>query len=202
MVRAILEGRKTMTRRIVKSYLLDGEHPFLPTGDMVVISHTNHPRKGQFGALVKRDGFGDVIKFPFGEIGDRLWVREKHARMPEGWCQPHYMADGPLPTISDRHDAGLLRVYPSIHMPRWASRITLEITGVRVERLLDISEQDAKAEGAIPSVYSWPDGSSSASAMDCNGLHRNGFRNIWASINGFESWNDNPWCWVISFKRI
>lgn len=81
---------------------------------------------------------------------------------------------------------------PSIHMPRWASRITLEVTGVRVERLQDISEADAIAEGAPWAACGAPQ----------EGSHKAGFAQLWESINGSNSWSTNPWVWVIEFKRV
>lgn len=178
MVRAILEGRKTQTRRIVKNA------PLLRNGSL----HGN-------------DYLEFVKQCPFGNVGDQLWVRE-------AWA-PH--ADMPRAAIY-RCDAGgdyqdnvtpNFRWRPSIHMPRWASRITLEITGVRVERLQDISEEDAKAEGAEQFwgeperygeqlEYEWyPDKS-----------YVVGCRDLWQSINGVASWDENPWVWVIEFKRV
>jgi hypothetical protein len=83
---------------------------------------------------------------------------------------------------------------PSIHMPRWASRITLEVTGVRVERLQDISEADAREEGCLPVVHG--DG-----AVDC-GTRKTAFRALWDSINGPDSWGANPFVWVVEFRRV
>jgi hypothetical protein len=122
------------------------------------------------------------VKCPFGFEGHRLWVRETFAapwgfdyKFPSGESGIFYRADNPAKFPDD----GSWK--PSIFMPRKASRITLEITSVRVERLNDISDEDAKAEGC-------PD--------------RTGFMELWESINGFESWEKNPFVWAITFKRI
>ncbi|HGM6832005.1 TPA: hypothetical protein ACKQCE_000539 [Serratia marcescens] len=162
MVRAILHGRKTQTRRIAKA------------------DNSNH-----------------LLGCPFGQVGDRLWVRETFAAFDADWKhpgKPHDLKDGPWPNVV--YPASVAKIpdgtcRPSIHMPRWASRITLEITAVRVERLNDISEEDAKAEGVKAGV--------------CPGhehmMHQVAFRELWQSIYGEESWRANPWVWVIEFKR-
>lgn len=194
MVRAILDGSKTQTRRIVKP------QPVMPGYVQSFLPH---------GLDYGRVGFFDDDRewqCPFGQPGDQLWVRET-------WSKAHsvassdlfYRADGdyqsgkqyPLHYVEREG-----RWRPSIHMPRWASRIQLEITGVRVERLQDISEADARAEGCSsggwsPS-YSDPDnsgGHESWSAADS-------FADLWESINGPESWDANPWVWVIEFRRL
>ncbi|MDX9893880.1 MAG: hypothetical protein RBS34_00440 [Desulfofustis sp.] len=128
---------------------------------------------------------------------------------------PHYFADGPLPSISDRHDAGLLRSYSSIHMPRWASRITLEIVGVRVERLQKISNQDVIAEGIfavrnkewdIANFPEWKrdfdDAVARGEKPPVGPSPRLAFSKLWESINGPGSWEVNPWVWVIEFVRL
>lgn len=186
MVRAILDGRKTQTRRVVKFYGLTDVHRRLD---------------GSFS--FETAGGSTLVKCPYGKPGDSLWVRETHARCPGNmFTPPHYLADGPMPSISERHDAGLLRTFPSIHMPRWASRIDLLITGVRVERLQDISEADAAAEG----LKSWPHKGGRAygydgGLQDGHGSARGAFWHLWESINGPESWSANPWVWVVEFKR-
>lgn len=179
MVQAILEGRKTQTRRVAK--LTD-------TGRVKAVGSRKNWHLDDQNA---------VQACPFGQPGDRLWVREKHARTEEPYIQPHYLADGPVPTISERHDAGLLRVFPSIHMPRWASRINLEITGIRVERLQEISEADAMAEGAPLEL-----GRLERTILGAKAKYRSGFVRLWQSINGPGSWDANPWVWVIEFRRM
>jgi hypothetical protein len=183
MVRAILEGRKTVTRRVLK---------FNAAG-----------RAAYFGKQWHRDD-PDITKgCPYGQSGDRLWVREAwstHAGFDD--ISPaqlttrslHYLADGYVKTGKGR---------PSIHMPRWASRITLEVTGVRVERLDAISAVDAEAEGLrrfpFEDSFAWAlrDGDTSGYATPTGA-----FRNLWESINGAGSWNANPWVWVVEFMRV
>ncbi|HBP4857159.1 TPA: hypothetical protein L5610_002416 [Pseudomonas aeruginosa] len=206
MVRAILEGRKTVTRRVVKP-----QPDFL--GSMV---DPNTPFKTLDAGLHAR------ITCPYGEPGDRLWVRETwHVGKPHdktapadilapllaegrgitvlytagGWQsigpagreEPIYPDDQPLPDW-----AGKGR--PSIHMPRWACRILLEITAVRVERLQDISEEQARAEG-YPAERECETGGSGLDAWLW-------FRSLWGGINGPEAFTANPWVWVIEFKRV
>lgn len=135
---------------------------------------------------------------PYGQPGDRLWVREAwqaidgNERALRIMTEPHpsrgwieYAA-----TVPEGHEPPP-RWRPSIHMPRWASRITLEVTGVRVERLQDISEADATAEG----VSAIPDEMRRATPR-CD------FQALWQSINGPDSWAANPWVWIVEFRRI
>jgi hypothetical protein len=192
MVRAILEGRKTQTRRIVK----------LGFGGSFGRSDTpgyDWTFRGSRRGCVHGDGSGcwqdlrheQLLKLcPYGRIGDRLWVRE-HCAIQQGnrVSNPHYFAEGPMPSLDDRHDAGLLKSKPSIHMPRWASRISLEITGVRVERLNEITLSDVAAEGVPPNNEAGWDSVES-------------FRSLWESINGAGSWAANPWVWVVEFRRL
>ena len=201
MVRAILDGTKTQTRRIVK------DHP----GDAWVHDGfgritSKHPRQGRFGLFVRR-GLGtdfpecDIVPCPYGQPGDGLWVRE-HWRAPAS-CDhlpPRSICDSePLQFIADETtgaEAGFGKARRAFHMPRWASRITLEIVSVRVERLQAISEADALAEGvageqeAAEAGLSWHD------------KPRRAFRFLWQSINGADSWDANPWVWVVEFKRV
>jgi len=192
MVRAILEGRKTQTRRVVKlperSSLRGTWEPTTIGGedgnniihdDQVAIWHT---------------GTGDVICCPYGIPGDRLWVRETWNRF-EAWQGFHYAADyegyGIGPDDDPDHVPDhAVRWKPSIHMPRFASRILLEVVSVRVERLQDISRGGAMAEGCpFPNMAHGDD-------------PRDWYRRLWDEINGPESWNANPWVWVIEFRRI
>ena len=142
------------------------------------------------------------MRCPYGLPGDRLFVREAFRL-----CQE---ADDVSPRDSDPgyrvwyeadkpHQLGAGRLRPSIHMPRWASRITLEVTGVRVERLQDISEADARAEGiTVPNCQC-------GYGLDGNlmsGTASGAYMLLWESINGPGSWNANPWVWVVEFKRV
>jgi len=218
MVRAILSGDKTQTRRVVNF----GYHtkPRESDGDVGAPSFVSKTSLGwfNFGCDCWQCRESKLHSFhmscPYGAIGERLWVRETHARIPsQQLTQPHYFADGPLPSIDDRHDAGLLRTYPSIFMPRWASRITLEITDVRVHRLKDISETDASAEGVelnnepsewtpddgwIPYCNHYPDGCECFPAMSA----KESFLGLWHKIYGDDVDQSKYWVWAITFKRI
>ena len=185
MVRAILAGTKTQTRRAVKS-----------TG-MYAIDASIHGEE-----VARRELAALATRCPYGQAGDQLWVREAFsgphcmdasdgckAVPPSKWgdcSRIWYWADG-NPTEGD-----WTRPRPSIHMPRWASRILLEITAVRVERLQDISETDAEAEGIQEIVDA---------GVDHDGTPRDAYRALWEQINGADSWSANPWVWVVEFKR-
>lgn len=170
MVRAILEGRKTMTRRALKK-----QPPFLAR-----VRHTwfNAPIYGFTDEDVPAANWWK-IRCPYGQPGDRLWVRETW-RKDIYDNSTHYRASHPCPDLP--------KWKPAIHMFRKDSRINLEITAVRVEQLQDITEDDAKAEGAQCGV-GCPD-------------HRIAFGRLWESINGPGSWSKNPWVWVVEFKLI
>lgn len=209
MVRALLDGRKTQTRRIIKP---QPAYPFRSASGAWV----------DMGRRDDADHKLSEIRCPYGwpplgdQPGDQLWVRET-------WCPPHnnaylnnhkhlcwYRADNESrPYQKPEHFSWR----PSIHMPRWASRITLEITDVRVERLQDISKQDVLAEGIRP-FYS---GSESPCSYGINeegcGFGEPGswnfpetpalaYRKLWEFINGPKSWHANPWVWVIEIKRV
>lgn len=170
MVRAILEGRKTQTRRVVK-------FEFVKTIPV--------PENSAF-----REGTEWKSECPFGQPGDRLWVRETwapHADMPPSAIYRCDRGGDYQDTVTPN-----FRWRPSIHMPRWASRLTLEITAVRVERLQDISEEDVWEEGCTkPSGY-----------FGCPGQAQSIFRSLWGAVYGHESWDANPWVWVVEFKRM
>jgi hypothetical protein len=178
MVKAILEGKKTQTRRVVKSQP-KAVGKFIENGIYTYGNHGDEP--------------DDFVTCPYGQPGDRLWVRETWAAIGSAaemkisemnstwWDMIVYRADANTPVYHDWK--------PSIFMPRWASRITLEITEVRVERLQDITEQDAICEGAI--AWAGP-----GSAIE-------DYQMIWNKINHKTyPWHSNPWVWVISFKRL
>lgn len=191
MVRAILDGTKTQTRRAYKN--------------------RKHPDFGcdiAAGELVRERQ--DVIDraCPYGQPGDRLWVRETTIKVEEhGYAGPVYVESehgrsvieyglGPEDDYIEvePHD---IRKRPAIHMPRSMSRITLEITGVRVERLNDISETDAIMEGCALECMR-PDGTDNGSAIYGPG----GYIALWESINGPDSWAANPWVWVVEFRQF
>lgn len=190
MVRAILEGRKTVTRRVVKD-----------TG-FYAIDAAIH---GNDVALREREALS--TRCPFGQPGDRLWVREawqgplisdeEQAANQSWWKdmtkfqdQAHcaYRASGDNNEYVDPDGYFHCKWKPSIHMPRWASRILLEITAVRVERLQDISDPGALAEGVSHSEMHSGD-----SLVDV-------FARLWESTGG--DWAANPWVWVVEFKRV
>lgn len=221
MVRAILDGRKTQTRRIMA---IQPEHSEL--GLRRVIDSKNGRDNGKYfwsqsdarGLKMRSKVFG----CPYGEVGDRIWVRETYQgplfdyehmesyledsskfEKPE-FCV--YRADGnPAPEFYDADDNLHCGWRPSIHMPRWASRILLEITNVRVERLNSISEQDALSEGIDRERLE-----ESQDNYDCIADHNmtgrptatGAFKYLWESIYGEENWQANPWVWVIEFKRV
>ena len=183
MVRAILEDRKSQTRRVIKPQ--PGDNGFQATKKAIYDAH--HP------AFIKD-------RSPY-QVGQKMWVREtwkpfdsimyKHSGKPAG-C--HYKADDPpFPGMYDK-----FRWRPSIFMPRWASRITLEVTDIRVERLNEISEEDCIKEGSQIPCAELP-----KSCQQATMTERTQFSRIWDSINKKKyPWLSNPWVWVISFKRI
>lgn len=180
MVRALLDGSKTQTRRVCK--------PAQAASLSCVIGIQDPRDFGQRPLEVPGSGwFGDEdgeVQFacPYGRPGDRLWVRETWAEHPDfpGCRRAIYRADPECEYDTERWR-------PSIHMPRWACRILLEIVSLRVERLQAINDQDAMAEGVDASLY----GKS----------HRYGYSRLWEEINGAGSWSANPWVWVVEFKR-
>lgn len=225
MVRAILAGTKTQTRRVVKLPERDG------TPDAIHPDGSGRGWIAWWGGATAEDTArlypgNEGFPCPFGVPGDRLWVRE--ACIIDGWYDGEdarlpivvtkdgrggdrsvlYRADSPyIRAIDDdghqkyRKDGTEASVgwTPSIHMPRWASRITLEITGVRVERLRGITEADARAEGA-------PYNNGNPGPLGPTQLvmeAREEFRRTWDGIaKPGETWDANPWVWVVEFKRI
>lgn len=234
MVQALLAGRKTQTRLVVKPQ---------PEGSPVSPHKAEKPWlsgdgkwRWMHGVVCRED---TARTCPYGQIGDLLWVRERIGRRPASFLgieatngveSAYFFADGE--DVVDDHDFSLCpwwirKSLPSIHMPRWASRITLEITDVRVERLQGISEDDAKAEGCFFTDYGrdcWHRGGPPQDVGDCmepaithnqrpgwmwykTGSHKQCFNsarfayaNLWEMINDPESWDSNPWVWVIEFK--
>lgn len=227
LVRAILEGRKSQTRRVIQP------QPEEATSDGLI----GHPKlAGYFAPHVFGHCMAKLADCPYGRPGDRLWVRETWALgnpLSDGsqsqrvayradgrwgaWCGdgeggrlflPHGYVAGHAPAASARDARGNWvglgafgdRWRPSIHMPRWASRIDLEVTGIRVERLADITEEDAKAEGvAEPAIAGrlYPSGRAAPIRS-----YVRAFADLWDGINakrGF-GWAANPWLWVVDFK--
>lgn len=227
MVRAVLSGQKTVTRRIAKP--------------------VKHPDLGNIyapGALVLEKEPQHVIEraCPYGQPGNRLWVREtwqdvhpvqvidRYSQPGRAGitCQPGvnyqtiYRADGDYPVVYHTHqhpyrslepdpahgllspaESGWTGWTPSIHMPRWASRILLEITSVRVERLQDISEEQIQAEGIGGHEFGCrqPYDQDGAPLCDCGSIsYEESFQRLWNSTGG--DWNANPWVWVVEFKRV
>lgn len=209
MVNAILEGRKTQTRRTTGFNEINEDpsgwffNGFVHHGDDLFAVLSN-----------KLNGKVLEARCQYGKSGDRFWVRENLEASHHGL---HYAADQ-AEVIHDLADAlnekytsdyynVECRTIPSIHMPRWASRITLEITGVRVERLNYICAWDALSEGIKPQgicantgdVVSWYD------YLERNGAGikpKDSFESLWESINGAGSWQQNPWVWVVQFKVV
>lgn len=183
MVRAILAGQKTQTRRPLRA------------GTWWTREH-GVVRMAPAGPACT--GFAKV-PCPYGEPGDRLWVREAH--MDLGACYL-YRADPGAETERALVAPGQ-RWKPAIHMPRAASRITLEVTGVRVERLQAISEADALAEGVTPK---WEPGCSGRLMEAFSGFSfrpaASAYADLWEQINGPGSWSENAWVWVVSFKVV
>ncbi|WJD60635.1 hypothetical protein [Pseudomonas kurunegalensis] len=236
MVRAILEGRKAVTRRPVK--------PGFPSSVTEAFPYAGAPHAWMPALPSGEPWYEQVRECPYGRPGDRLWVRETWLEDPEDdgtWAYTQYMGckGSPLSDIPKRFqkpehcifratwDGSALRWRPSIHMPRWASRILLEITDVRVERLQDISDDQAKAEGMVYTDFGMQELPGKASIdggktfhplkpQQAPGWHagdathpdqcldraRWAFANLWEKINGENSWDANPWVWVVEFKRI
>ena len=203
MVRAILEGRKSQTRRIINP-------------------DTWNPASSEFSGRFRLGAYSDKIglqayfehldtgnwfgtKCPYGQPGDRLWVKENFSWYGCEYDQSEvaYKADTDYPPPC------FPKWKSSRYMPRWASRITLEITGIRVERLQDISGQDAIAEGidrigGNTSCCPWRNyriSEASEMPLHCSTPTRS-YMTLWELLNGPGSWDKNPWVWVIEFSRV
>ena len=198
MVKGILAGRKTVTRRLY-------------------VPRPGYPKEDGEITPTSQESWTDFGPCPYGGVGDRLWVREtwRTAKQLDGkspkeigrkaldagyassWAPVEYLADGARVNWERAlwGDHGGTRV--SIHMPRWASRIVLEITEVRVERLQEITEEDAKAEGVLKT----------GGRAGLEPYHfrpaRDLFRELWNTINGSRAnWESNPFVWVVRFRRV
>lgn len=195
MVRAILDSRKTQTRRPIKWK----QTRFTEIGEREDGSKWPWSEDAEHAC-----DFWHPC--PFGAVGDRIWVRETWA--DAGASAPDlklYRANYPehVPSIYENvPPAKEIRWTPSIHMPRTASRILLEITGVRVERLNTISEEDARAEGIIDGGCLNCGEPEPCGCANPEPDATDAFAYLWQSIYGQESWNANPWVWVIEFKRV
>lgn len=237
MVNAILEGRKTQTRRIVKpmagkqsEWLTIDKIGQVPHGEIIKGGwQMHHPKAGQFhaGVDVPYNSPLGWIKCPYGQVGDVLWVREKWFPAAitgnrvligfntEDASQSHEFIVDDVAPYWKKLERGCM--IPSIHMPKAACRIWLEITDIRVERLQEISDLDALSEGvsSLPSTWidqqfpeyakkfkEWKDAGIVTLRPPLGPLPSEKFQKLWQSINGRESWDSNPWVWVISFKQI
>lgn len=193
-INGILEGRKSQTRRIIKN-VPNYDH----CGKNIMewaLSGIYQDDSGQWWLDIQTDvddNSHEELRCPYGQTGDRLWVREQFSALesfdffnpdtpdevPEYW----YWADG-NPKFGD-----WTRPKPSIHMPRIACRIILEVTGIRVERVQEINIHDGQAEGL------------NVGPLSASGV-KNEFRELWDDTNGKGAWERNDWCWVVGFKRI
>jgi hypothetical protein len=203
MVRAILDGSKTQTRRPIKASrgrelcMLTDHEGRLYTDD------AGRPRVDE--CWCREPEIVYDVRRP-AEVGDVLWVRETHMigrdHAPDSYPQIVYRADGAIhdhdgravcPTPSGHatiKDGGWT---PSIHMPRWASRLTLKVTEVRVERVQDITERDARAEGVETAPFT-------KAGRHAGYLHVEAFEDLWNEVYG--TWDANPWVWAISFEVV
>lgn len=203
MVRALLDGRKTQTRRPIKWK----QTRFTEIGEREDGSKWPWSEDAEHAC-----DFWHPC--PFGDVGDRIWVRETWNKY--GGLLT-YRADHDWIDDMRKETVCTAKWVPSIHMPRWASRILLEITYVRVERLNAISEDDAQSEGVHTEVWDQTVVARNYAAIDeffqfwtedtphyveMNQLYRSSFRSLWESIYGAENWQANPWVWVIEFKRV
>lgn len=197
MVRAILGERKTQTRRLAR---------------MTAAGHVKEPRGHRRWHPADP---GSAAACPFGAPGATLWVRET-------WYDDYALRDSePKPTAPDNYifyradgeantfleDLEGFRWRPSIHMPRWASRLTLRVTDARIERLQDITEEDAKAEGVGDVLAAFPamghDQRLTSGDLAVEAPHRAMFAILWDEINGDRAlWKSNPRVWVVSFERV
>ena len=198
MVRALLHGSKTQTRRVAKIKHVE-PHPQNPIIKIATMEGVGK----QFWANSQVDHPNHISKAcPYGQVGDQLWVRETTVKVEDhGYEGPVYAESdygkacfefGLSPSEDDVTEVEPedIKLRPSIFMPRAMSRITLEITSVRVERLQDITRGDCMAEGCpFPNI---------AKETDPKGW----YSALWASINGADSWDANPWVWVIEFKKV
>lgn len=220
MVRAVLADAKTMTRRVMKVQPSEGSTVTVERYEPAIVSRSGElvPGPEVFGAHWGDGEFGLVC--PYGQPGDRLWVREtcRAEELESGQDGVLYLADNHFRPINDTPSDAIqwmkMNVYgkqggtnvPSIHMPRWACRLLLEITDVRVERLQDISNEDCIAEG-INRIAHGREGyfyhHQRTEPDQHNWCHPDdAYKELWESLYGAGSWDANPWVWVIEFKKV
>lgn len=221
-VRAILAGRKTMARRVVKpqpypnGFRFDGRDILCHIDDLPANAMLLDVGRGKARYTTSNLEWWD-LHCPCGQTGDRLWVRETFLHEPADYCWEASVSIPVRPAMTiyradaDPTGVGTAGWKSPIHMPRSLSRITLEIESVRVERLQDISEADALAEGVeriFPAGHPADTGPNHYTAEGPERVSLNqptavgAFRTLWALINGEGSWTANPWVWVLSFKRV
>lgn len=208
MVLAILAGQKSQTRRTVKAQSAEAADVWADNGDGAWSSGW----RGDGGNLATLE----TVRAPHGPVGRRLYVKETYGLRSytdmTGWHRGSIKGwkDAEPWAVDYRADWGSNQEdcfwRPSIHMPRWASRITLEVTRVRVERVGDISEEDARAEGVNPRdafiVFEGVDEERVRRRPDMERTHRGAFACLWDEINGAGSWSSNPWVFVYDFRRV
>lgn len=226
MIMALLAGAKTQTRRAVtpSRSLVDGRGvrawPFLDFDGTEWVDQGPSPagNPGPYLKVANVDGERRHRVYPRYQVGELRWVQETHAfeacEGPDGSD-----ADRVLYRATETDPPEGIRWRPSIFMPRWASRITLRVTSVRVERVQDISDEDARAEGVKPwgpsqrgvygmtlenvgPVYPAPAADIIAGGESWTTSAARSFRGLWVSINGAESWESNPFVWVVGFERV
>lgn len=200
-INGVLENRKSQTRRIIKP------QPPVRWDRHRFVDDSLHEWMYQIPALDRHQ-----VKSPYGAPGDRLWVRETWAmndikygwdaipkNRPSDFGELTYRADGEWKDQFEELDGDIPPWRSSIHMPRWASRLTLEVTGIRVERVQDISEADAKAEGCRVAD---PVTGREVLFDDSMGSYRLHFRMLWDETNGKGAWERNDWVWALDFRRL
>lgn len=209
MVRAILDGRKTQTRRAAKIEAVDIVRLMNKAKSLDGYDEPS----GEFGVCSTHSRVIDRhARCPYGVIGDRLWVREawrahgedRHESLASATSTCTGPEDVMFRATASEADYAIHRWRPGIHMPRWASRITLGVTEVRIQRLHEISEDDARAEGVErcdeTGAYWGAEGRGVMPGNTSRFTHaRDAFADLWRGINGPGSWEANPWVWAISF---
>lgn len=200
MVKAILAGNKTQTRRIIKPQPNDYINRLHNEKLSQRAPYRLEDDDGNFCGVGFQDDNGNFWRVPYGQCGDRLWVKETFSingiccDMKPSEAAKYASKSAWVYRATPNRMSGVWKWKPSIFMPRAASRIALEITGVRVERLHDISRGDCMAEGCpFPNIAM-----SQPNATD----PKKWYSELWESINGDGSWAKNPWVWCLEFKKI